>query len=259
MKIEEIFSNLREYTNQLVHKGISISIYTLEPNITKYLEDFEIGVKLGSYKEIILQEETKLELGGIDRKSFSLVYSITNPNYKKVLNNKQITLIGPEIKNISDSSIDFGMVILIGGSKITENDLDALKRFNFISDGIEGFIIRSIPRRFWCRISSELIEKNFSFQFLGNAIFYLYMQKFGNLIEAIEIILVNSHSEIIDEYIRITSKIREQNNKRWAEKIEEWRKRIDCDYDWGCEICPYREMCYNIKQVLVEREKIEKQ
>ena len=258
MKIEEIFGNLREYTNQLAHKGINISNYTQEPNNSNYLEDLQIGVKLGSYKEIILQEETKLELGGINRKSFSLVYPINNPNFKKILNNKQITLIGPEIKDISASSIDFGMIILIGGSGITEKDLDALKRFNFISNGIEGFLIRSIPRRFWCRISSELIEKEFSFQFLGNAIFYLYEQKFGNIVESIEIFFVNSYSEIIDDYIRITSKIREQNNKRWIEKIEEWRKRIDCDYDWGCEICPYQELCYDIKQVLVEREKIEK-
>ncbi len=259
MKIEEIFVKLREYINQLAHKGIIISNYTQESNISKFLEDFEIGVKLGSYKEIILQEETKLELGGINRKSFSLIHTRTNPDFKEILNNKQITLIGPEIKDIFESSVDFGMVILIGGSKITENDLDALKRFNFISDGIEGFIIRSIPRRFWCRISLELIENNFSFQFLGNVIAYLYKQKFGNLIEAIEIIFVNSHTEIIDEFIRITTKIREQNIKRWAEKIEEWRKRIDCEYDWGCEICPYREACYDIKQVLVEREKIEKQ
>jgi CO dehydrogenase/acetyl-CoA synthase beta subunit len=259
VKIKEIFGNLRGYTNQIANKGINISKYIQEPNVFNYLEKSQIGVKLDNYKEIILQEETKLELGGINRKSFSLVYPIPNPNFEKLLVNKSITLVGPEIKEISDSSVDFGMIILIGGKKINEKDLDALKRFNFISNGIEGFLIRSIPRRFWCRISSELIEKNFSFQFLGNAIFYLYKQKFGNLIESMELFFVNSHSEIIEEYIRITSKIREQNNKRWVEKIEEWRKRIDCDYDWGCEICPYQELCYDIKQVLVEREKIEKQ
>lgn len=259
MKIEEIFSNLRQYTKELAQRGINISSYSQEPNTSKYLEGFQIGVKLGSYKEIILQEETKLELGGINRKSFSLVYPIDKPNFKEFLKNGAITLIGPEIKDISTPSIDFGMIILIGGSEITEKDLEDLKRFNFISNGIEGFLIRSIPRRFWCRISSELLEKDFSFQILGNAIFYLYKQKFGSMIESMELFFVNSHSEIIDEYIRITSKIREQNNKRWAEKIEEWRKRIDCDYDWGCEICPYQELCYDIKQVLVEREKIEKQ
>ncbi|MFX0030355.1 MAG: hypothetical protein ACFE8B_14175 [Candidatus Hermodarchaeota archaeon] len=258
MKIEEIFSDLRQYTDHLDTKVINVIKYKAESNYFETPEGSKINIKLSNYKEIILQEETKLELGGINRKSFSLVYALNKPIFKKLLNDKLITLIGPEIKDISEFSIDFGMIILIGGTNITEKDLDAFKRFNFISNGIEGFLIRSVPRRFWCRISSTIIEKNFSFQFLGNAILTLYKQKFGKLIEAMEIIFVNSYSDIIDDYIRITSKIREQINKRWIEKIENWRKRIDCDYDWGCEICPYREVCYDIKQVLVEREKIEK-
>ena len=58
MKIEEIFSDLRHYTNQIALKGINLSKYTQEPNVIKYLEECQIGVKLDSYKEIILQEET---------------------------------------------------------------------------------------------------------------------------------------------------------------------------------------------------------
>ena len=45
-------------------------------------------------------------------------------------------------------------------------------------------------------------------------------------------------------------------NNVTAELLEEQGLNIDCDYNWGCEICPYREECYNIKQVLVERERI---
>ena len=104
--MEEIFSNLRQYTSELAQRGINISNYTQEPNSSQYLEDFQVGVKLDSYKEIILQEETELELGGISRKSFSLVYPIQNPNFKEFLKNGAITLIGPEIKDISTPSID---------------------------------------------------------------------------------------------------------------------------------------------------------
>lgn len=258
MKIEEIFNNIRNYIEVLSQKGIELSIYERDSNLSKYLKYFQIKVELDKHKDIILQEETKLELGGINRKSFSLVYPISNSNFKEYLKNGTITLIGPEIKDISESSVDFGMIIFIGGKESTEKNLDSLKQYNFISNGIEGFLIRSIPRKFWCRISSNIIQKNFSFQFLGNAILYLYEQKFQNLIESMEIIFINSYPDIIDDFIRIISKIREQINKRWIEKIENWKKRIDCEYDWGCEICPYQEECYDIKQVLVEREKIGK-
>ncbi|MFW9881402.1 MAG: hypothetical protein ACFFG0_50705, partial [Candidatus Thorarchaeota archaeon] len=150
-----------------------------------------------------------------------------------------------------------GMIILIGGKRINEKDWDTLRQFNFISNGIEGFLIRTIPRKFWCRIS-ENIMKNFTLEFLGNAIFYLYKQRFKDLIESMEIFFVSSDADVIDDLIKITSNINSHINEKWLKKIEKWKKRIDCEYDWGCEICPYQEACYDIKQVLVERERIEK-
>ena len=73
-----------------------------------------------------------------------------------------------------------------------------------------------------------------------------------------EIFFINFYPNLIDEIIKISSKITASLNEKWLKKIEEWKKRIDCEYDWGCEICPYQEECYEIKQVLVEREKIVK-
>ncbi len=185
-----------------------------------------------------------------------MVYPISESESLNFIKSRRITLIGPEIKEISTPSVDFGMFILIGGKRISENDWTSLRQFNFISNGIEGFSIRSVPRRFWCRINSKIIKNNFSFEILGNAIFYLYTQKFKNLIENIEILFIVSYPNLIDQFIKTTSDISADINKKWKSKIDKWKKNIDCDYDWGCEICPYREECYNIKEVLVERERI---
>ena len=260
MKIElfqEFLGNLRNYVISESQKGRNLFIYEKNPNPSKLFENLNIKVELDKHKEIILQEETKLELGGINNKSFSLIYPFSNLDIINYLKKWAITLIGLESKDIADLSVDFGMIILIGGKNITEKDWDSLRQFNLISNGIEGFLIRTVPRRFWCRISVNII-KNFTFEFLGNAIFYLYKQRFKDLIESMEIFFVNTYTNVIDEFIKITSKINTHINEKWLKKIENWKKRIDCEYDWGCEICPYRETCYNIKQVLVEREKIEK-
>jgi len=254
---EEFLENLKKYINSESKKGKDVFIYERNPNPLKLFEKLDIKVELDKHKEIILQEETKLELGGINNKSISLIYPFSNLDIIKYIKNGRITLIGPEIKDISDLSIDFGMVILIGGKNINEKDWDSLRQVNFISNGIEGFLIRTIPRKFWCRISGKII-KNFTLEFLGNAIFYLYKQQFKDLIESMEIFFVSTNANVIDEIIDITSKINANINEKWLKKIENWKKRIDCDYDWGCEICPYQETCYDIKQVLVEREKIEK-
>ncbi|MFX1309072.1 MAG: hypothetical protein ACFE8C_05180 [Promethearchaeota archaeon] len=260
MKIElfeEILHSLRDFITSESKKGKNVIVYEKNPNPSKLFEKLGIKVELDKHKEIILQEETQLELGGTHKKSFSLVFPFSNLDFINYIKDGTITLIGLEGKGITDLSIDFGMLILIGGKNIRDKDWDSLREFNFISNGIEGFLIRTIPRKFWCRVSENII-KNFTFEFLGNAIFYLYQQKFKDLIESMEIIFVNTYTSVIDEFIKITSNFTIYINEKWLRKIDEWRKRIDCEYDWGCEICPYQVECYDVKQVLVEREKIGK-
>ncbi|MFX1378233.1 MAG: hypothetical protein ACFFA4_03995 [Promethearchaeota archaeon] len=253
----EFLNNLRNFIDSESQKGKKVFIYEKKSDPLKFFENLQIKVGLDKHKDIILEGETTLELGGIKRKSFSLIYSFSNLDFINHINNGRITLIGPESKDILDLSTNFGMIILIGVRYIAEKDYVSLKQFNLISNGIEGFLIRTIPRKFWCRIS-ENIRPHFSFEFLGNAIFYLYKQRFKDLIRSMEIFFVNSYPDVIEEIIEISSKISISQNKKWLKKIEEWKKRIYCEYDWGCEICPYQEECYGIKQVLVEREKIEK-
>jgi len=91
---------------------------------------------------------------------------------------------------------------------------------------------------------------------MESKIISLYKQKYKDLIESIEVFFVNSYHDSIEQFIVLSSDIFSKVKEKWKNKIDEWRKRIDCDYDWGCEICPYREECYNIKQVLISREEI---
>ena len=251
MSNNKIIENIRTFVDQEVQKGKKITVFKRNSTPSNYFKKFDIKVELDNCKEIILQEETKIELGGESNKSFSIINPISDLEYVK---DGDIVLIGREIDDISNRNLDFGMFILIGGTRISEKDKDNLRRFNFLSNGIEGFMIRTIPRRFWCRISDDVIKKNFSFEFLGNAIMYLYKQKFKDLIESIEILFINSYPNTIKEFIAITSEIREQISAKWKKKIEEWKKRIDCEYDWACEICAYKEDCFKIKETLVERD-----
>jgi CO dehydrogenase/acetyl-CoA synthase beta subunit len=254
LKVKDFIGFLRNFVDNQIDNNKIVKIFEANSDQSKYFTKSKVKVGLDKYKEIILQDETKLELGGINKKSFSLVYLTNEVEY---IEDGRINLIGPEINEVIDSNVDFGMFILIGSRNFTEKDYELLRQFNFISNSIEGFLIRSIPRRFWCRISQNVIKKGFSFEFLGKAIIYLYKEKFKDLIDSIEIILINSYPELIKESITATSTIQEQIDGKWKEKVEEWRKRIDCEYDWGCEICPYRFECQEVKKVLIEREIID--
>ncbi len=249
----KIVESIRVFLEKEAQFGRRVNLYKINSNLPEYFKNLKIKVELDNCKEIILKEESKLELGGVNKKSFSLIFPI---NEQECVNDGIITLIGPEIHCISEPSIDFGIFILIGLKRINDNDFDVLRHFNFISNGIEGFMIRTIPRRFWCRISENVINE-FSFEFFGNAIMYLYKKKFKDLIKSMEIIFINSHPDLIDEFIEVTSDIREDVESKWKEKVEKWKKRVDCDYDWDCEECIYYEVCEDVKDVLEERNKIE--
>jgi len=250
---KDIIKNIRNFIVKESRTGKFLTNYSVKSDPVKLFNNSRIKVGLEENKEIILQEETHLELGGMNKHSFSLIYPIIDTN---LIEDGKITLLGPEIPQISESSVDFGLFILIGVKDISNKEYHELKSLNFLSNGIEGFSIRTIPRRFWCRISKAVYNKKFSFEFLTNAIIHLYRQKFKNLIKKIEILIICSYPDSIDDFIEISSDITNKFQEELKAKIDEWRKRIDCDYDWGCVICPYQEECYGIKQVLVERERI---
>ena len=254
MQFEKILKTIEEFLGTESREGKNLTVYECNDDPTSYFSKFNIKVELDNCKEIILQEETKLELGGAYKQSFSIVYPSTNI---KLVQDNKITLLGPEISEITTRDIDFGMFIILGVKKISEKIYNELLHFNFVSNGIEGFMIRTIPRRFWCRISEVLVSKGVSFELLGNAITFLYKQKFKDVIEATQVFIVNSHPDSILKFIELTEEIRESQRTRWKEKIEKWKQNIDCDYDWDCADCPYEETCDEVKEVLDEREKID--
>lgn len=255
MQNKIIIEKIRDFLERERKHGKLLVFYRSDSNHTAILDNFGIKVELNKFKEIILEEETGIELGGMKKKSFSIIFPIEDA---QLIDTGKISLLGPEIDKCLDKNIDFGMMILIGVENSTEKDINELRQLSFISNGMEGFSIRTIPRRFWCRLSTSTLQKGFSFEFLGNAIISLYKQKFKGLIKTIEVILISSYPDSIEKFITLSSEITDKFKEKWRKKIEEWKKRIDCDYDWGCEICPYQEECLDIKQVLVSREEIEK-
>jgi CO dehydrogenase/acetyl-CoA synthase beta subunit len=252
MSNEKIVSDIQDFIRSQKEKNIEIHFYQESKNFIETFQNRNIGVKLGVYKEVILQEETGLELGGMNKKSFLLIYPIDETN---LINDGKITIIGPEIKSIHELDIHFGVLLLINAKSSSNEQIKSLSSFTFISDSIEGFSIRSIPRRFWSRISRNVLKKEFSFHFLANAILYLYRMQFNDIIKGMEILIISSHLDSVDKFLSVSKDLINNLKEKWLKKLDNWKKRIDCDYDWGCEICPYQVECFEIKKVLIARNK----
>lgn len=254
MQSKSFIERIRTFIENEQQDGKKLTVYQLSPDLSNFFNESKIKVGLDEYKDIILQEETELELGGSNKSSFSLLYPTKNIDS---IHKGTITLLGKEVDSIREKSVDFGLIVLIGIDDKQELELNRLRQLSFISNSIEGFMIRTIPRKFWCRISSETLKNDFSFEFLGNSIIYLYQLKFGNKIKSIELILINSYPDTINNLVEISSDILTEIKQNWTSKIENWKKNIDCEYDWACEICPYRDDCQYFKDMLEERSKMD--
>ncbi|MFW9950058.1 MAG: hypothetical protein ACFFKA_08030, partial [Candidatus Thorarchaeota archaeon] len=114
----------------------------------------------------------------------------------------------------------------------------------------------SVPRKFWCRISAELIKKGFNFSLFGETIVYLYKQKYKHIVKAIEVFIISKNSSLINEFINVSKPLYDEFRQKIRRRVEKWAKRVDCEYNWGCDVCPYQEDCYKIKQTLIKREEL---
>lgn len=254
MKPEQFIIAIRDFFEEQKEFGKQIRRYSFKENFQEYMKDLNIKVALNQYKDIVLEEETQIELGGFGKESFSLVYPIEGD---ELIRDGHITILGPELTPESNEQLDFGIFLLIGVQKLTESAYREFNSFNFISNGIDGFSIRTIPRRFWCRISRGLMENKFSLEIFGNVIIQLYKSKFDDKINSIETFFINSDREAIEKFLALTSYITLEFKEKWKKKVDDWKKRVDCEYDWGCEICPYQIECQDVKKLLNTRNKLE--
>lgn len=247
-KIDLFIREVREY-------GMEVNTYEpMELNLGDTSHN-TISIQLNGYKGIVLGSETGLELGGMKTKSFSLIYPVEHPQNE--ICSDLIHLIGPEINELQTKQISFCLFILLTVKDLTEEIFEEVRNLSFVSNSIAGFTIRSIPRRFWCRISQNIIEKGFSFRFLGEAIISLYKQKFGSTLNSRELLMINSSPKLIEKWSKYTEEMRADLNSRWRAKVDAWKKRIDCDYEWACKICPYFSSCKSLQEVLERRRDLE--
>jgi CO dehydrogenase/acetyl-CoA synthase beta subunit len=257
---EGILQKLENFLSKEFKNGNRIRTFSRKKNIPHHFRNLNIGLAFGENRDIILKEETGLELGGRNQTSFKYVYPLQISqglrNSFKLLRENDIILLGPEISELKSNKIDFGIFVMVDLRKTEFEQNQEIFSFNMLSNSIEGFHIRSIPKRFWCRISSKLLNKGFSFELLANAIIYLYENKLNKTmtLESVRIIMISSLPDLITKFDELISVIKQEQKLKWNQKVEEWEKKVDCEYEWSCEICPYKDKCKKVKALLETRE-----
>ena len=209
-----------------------------------------LPIKIGpraNPRAIILQEDTHIELGNPRSGSCAMLLWTNNLS---LVNDSQISLVGPEIDEAANKSLPFAQILLIGGRGLEEKDHLELERMQFVSDQIEGYMIRSVPRKMWCRVSKSAAQKGFSLEILGRALIYLYKAKMPQ-IEAMEVIFITSSK---DDVLGLEKLATQARKTKWERKKLKLREDglYECD-DLTCETCDEKPVCDEIRDLIVVR------
>ncbi len=215
--------------------------------------------KFGDEAETVflLKEDVFVELGPPNHESVAYVAITRNPDEVR---DGVITLMGPDITEAGmGKSLNFGQVVLLGGSKIDDLQYREMERELFHLKNLEGFMIRALPNKLWCRVSKEVGEKGFSFETLGKALMLMYKEKFPS-IETMEILFLSTNSS--QDFLELKvlgTEIRKTYVKKYSESLkarltdivaEVDKQRADCEYPWTCEECDYTQVCDEVRDIV---------
>ncbi|MEA1958415.1 MAG: carbon monoxide dehydrogenase [Chloroflexota bacterium] len=245
---------INDYKDDLRDKGRLIRTYDCPSSVGDLLNGLPVRVGPNAGSGLVLRSDTFVELGNPDTGSSSFLLWTDNPG---LINNGRITLIGPDIPESQGQSLPFGQIIIVGGTGIDEIEHEALDRTKYISDRVEGYMVKSLPRQTWCRVSNEAAEKGFNFEALGRAIMGIFKGSVEK-IEAMETIFVTSSIEDIQVLDSINEQVREMSGliikETWSAKGYD----IECFSTVDCDACEYREVCDEVKDIVKVRKVIKK-
>lgn len=194
---------------------------------------------------IILREDTFVELGPPDKASFNYLLILRDPN---LIRDGLVTLCGPDIPDAGGMRLPIAQVLMVAGTGLTDENYFELNECQYIANRLPGYMIRFDTRRMWSRVSREAGKAGFSFETLGRNLMALYKTKFET-VEAMEILFVTSADADVMELRNLLA-------NRDSQPAQILKRKYDCAFSWGCEDCPYQATCDRIRKIAEARNRM---
>ncbi|MHA1784908.1 MAG: hypothetical protein ACTSX4_06270 [Candidatus Helarchaeota archaeon] len=232
------------------------------PAISEIEKNFKFNIIHDGSNEIIFKEDTFIELGGPKNASSSLILPIKNENELEKIIDGKITIIGKDIDEATENNLNFAQVFLFGGKEIFKISLKDLDRKTRQIGNLEGYMVKSTPRKLWTRVSNEIAKKGFNFEVLGKA-FNIILRRNIPQLEILEIIFITTSKEDIKKFDKLNALIYKKygvsKTIQYLEKYQELvKKRDDCGFDWDCNSCDYSSICDEIDDIIARMKEYRK-
>ncbi|MDY6917486.1 MAG: hypothetical protein SVP26_06010 [Chloroflexota bacterium] len=248
MKAYEVhLTRLRQYVEEKRRQSRPLKEVCCETDAGRLLAGLPVSVGATEKANVILKEDTFIELGNPSVASAAFVIWSDDSS---CVEDGRITLIGPDIQESEGQSLPFGQVIIVGGTGLKEEHYLDLERTQFASDQIEGYMLRSVPRRVWSRVSNDAARRGFSFETLGRALMAIFRDKMP-LIEATEVVFVTSSKDDVNELDDIAAAVR-----KFSGELRKLVRQDDGTYEcteYNCSTCDNQEVCDAVRRWIVLR------
>jgi len=221
--LDTYFAKIAEYIEDERKDKRNVRTFECPSTVSQLLGNLPIRIGPETGSGIILREDTFIELGNPVAGSCNFLIYTKNPS---IIKDGRIHLIGPDIQEKPGESLPFGQVLMVGGKELGEDDQQALEQGQYITDQVEGYMIRSAAQHIWSRVSKDAVKRGFCFETLGRVLIKL--------------------NNIALQVMKIT---REIQKKKWRIKGVD----LDCTLEWDCSNCSDKPLCDNIREVIAIR------
>lgn len=225
-----MFGNyLREVVELIASKGLKelSRSFTYEENLN--------WPRLES--QMLFNSDTAIELGHPQTESVALLIWTDSADE---INDRRITVIGPDLNEAGIDKMPFGKIVLISGHGF--NDENAYQRYQEMEAvrfklNLEGYMLRAVPQenKEWSRVSKRALQSGFSLQVLGNEL--IRELKSLEYVDAAEIIFITSSETDIQEFKPIAAKV--------TKVCQAMNKMFD-DLEYDCSSCDFSDVCNEI-------------
>ena len=233
-----------QYVEELRRTGLETKEFSCLETPDRIREGLSVRVGLDAHRGIILRSDTYLELGSPLAGSCAVVLWTEKPS---LIDDGKITLLGPDIPESPDASLPFAQILMVGGGDLSDKDHESLVQHQYISDRVEGYMIKSAPDRVWSRVSKEAAAKGFDFETLGKALMSIVKSE-ESRVETMEIVFITSSKEAVQGLTGIAAQVRKISRDIVKEN---WKVRgydIECASD--CSSCGEKQVCDDIREVI---------
>jgi len=195
-------------------------------------------------RDLIMGMDTAVEMGHPKVGSMAFLIWIDEP--ARIIN-RRMTLIGPDLADITSRQIPFGKIVLLGVRDLSpDNCEEQYRRMENVRFDLRlrGYMLRGVSQygREWSRVSRTAIRDGFSFSVLGAALMDRYLAL--EFVDSVEIIFFTAGLNVMRPFMPLADQ---------ALKIIAAMNKMVADTIHDCDTCAYSDVCSEVADLQAMR------